>query len=356
MLSHHCALAALRLGQSNNYTLNLQKKLWHSPVPSLPIKIFGRELKHPVGLAAGYDKDAVALKSLAAMGFSFIEAGTVTPKPQAGNPDKKILRIVKDQALVNSLGFNSKGLIKFRKQLQQLDGDSRSFMLGVNIGKNTTTPLEKAVNDYEIGLEGVYDFADYVVLNLSSPNSPGLRELQTENHLCKLLSAMLSKRSELVERTGGRFVPISIKLSPDLNIGQVREIADILKQYKVDAIIATNTTLERPKYSTRPHPNYKLKGGLSGKPLCRLSTEVIRSLANATNHSIPIIGVGGISTAEDAWEKMRAGATLVQIYTSLIYSGPKVISEIVSGLKKYGAEYSPDSFAEAQALARKSRR
>ena len=352
---HRAALAALRLGQSSSLALRWQNQQWRDRIPDLPVRIFGRTVRNPVGLAAGFDKDAVAIQSLIAMGFGFIEAGTVTPQPQPGNSGKRIFRIVQNQAIVNSLGFNSRGLRAFRQRLERLGRTPGNFLLGINIGKNTSTPLERAISDYEACLEGVYDLADYVALNISSPNSPGLRDLQSEDYMDDLISAILKKRELLCDRTNGKLVPIAVKLSPDLTFRDVANIAEVLTRHKIDAIIATNTTTSRPN-NVSDHPNYQRKGGLSGKPLFGLSTQAVRTIAQATGHSIPIIGVGGISSADDAWEKMLAGATLVQIYSAFVYKGPAVVREIVSGLAARAGEYHARDFEKAQISARRRRR
>ncbi len=354
-VAHRAAIAALRVGQSTERMLARQRRRWGEQVPDLPVEIFGHKLKNPVGLAAGCDKDALAIRSFAAMGFGFIEAGTVTPMPQRGNPGKRVFRIVEDQAVINRLGFNSRGLKSFQRRMKQLHNSPKSFMLGINIGKNTTTDLEHASGDYEVGLEGVYDFADYVALNISSPNSPGLRDLQSENYLDELLAKVIARRDELADRRHGKVVPVAIKLSPDLTYREIGHIADIVKHRKIDAIIATNTT-KRRSGNTGHHPNYQQTGGMSGPPLAGLSTEVIRSIARATDHAIPIIGAGGIASARDAWDKLVAGATAVQLYTSLIYKGPAVIREIVSGLASFGEQYSQNNFEEALSAARLHRR
>ncbi len=352
---HSAALAALRLTQANALSMRWQKRAWESKVPNLAVEIFGRTIRNPVGLAAGFDKNAVAIRSLIAMGFGFVEAGTVTPKPQPGNPKKRVFRIADDQAIVNRLGFNSRGLKYIRRRLARLGERPDDFMLGINIGKNTSTSVENAVSDYEVALEGVYELADYVALNLSSPNSPGLRELQSEDYLDDLIGAVLEKREQLRSRAGGKQTPIAIKLSPDLTFRDIEHIADVARRRKIDAIIATNTTTSRPAQASS-HANYRQQGGLSGKPLSGLSTQVIKTIAEATDSSIPIIGVGGISSAEDAWEKMLAGATLVQIYTALAYQGPDIVRQIVSGLADCAAPMQASSFADAQKIARRSRK
>ena len=329
----------------------LENKLVGAKVPKLPVRIFDQIIDNPVGLAAGFDKNAVACKSLSALGFGFIELGTVTPEPQPGNPNKRMFRIRPDEAIINRLGFNSLGLEAFKRNLKRPKPSDRRMLVGINIGKNTATPNDRAIADYIRCLEGVYDFADYVTINISSPNSPQLRELQQADILAELLKAVMQKKEQLASANDGRRVPIALKISPDLETSQIESIAQSAMRHRVDAIIATNTTITRP--DTGNHPAYQNSGGLSGRPLNDLSTRVIRILTEASDHSIPIIGVGGISTAVDAWNKLMAGACLVQIYSALVYRGPTVVRDIVVGLKKIAEDYDREDFNSAVEQARK---
>lgn len=341
---HDLVLRGLGRLQAHDRLLKSTWRSWGKRTPQLPIEVFGRTFVNPVGLAAGFDKDAAVIPAIEAMGFGFIEVGTVTPASQTGNPKKRIFRVAEDLAIVNSLGFNSCGIEHFQKQLVQHVPRLRSALLGINIGKNTNTPRERAINDYLYCMTRVYRHADYISLNISSPNSPGLRDLQSGGALDELLDAIMDSRQHLSEIHNGRWVPIAIKISPDLDASEINSIADNAMRHKVDAIIATNTTTTRPHSA---HRHYAKPGGMSGKPLQALSTEIIKSVFDATAGSIPIIGVGGISTAADAWEKMCAGATLVQVYSALVFNGPAVIRELVTGLAGYASYYGNGDLVEA---------
>ena len=348
---HEQTIGMLKLISRCRRLTALENRLIGSKVPSLPVRVFDRTVDNPVGLAAGFDKNAVACKALSAMGFGFVELGTVTPEPQPGNSKKRMFRIRPDEAIINRLGFNSLGLEAFKRNLKLPKPSDRRMLVGINIGKNTATPNDRAIADYIRCLEGVYDFADYVTINISSPNSPQLRELQQADILAELLEAVMQKKEQLASANDGRQVPIALKISPDLETSQIESIARSAMRHRVDAIIATNTTITRPE--SRSHPAYQNSGGLSGRPLNDLSTRVIRILAEASNHSIPIIGVGGISTAADAWNKLMAGACLVQIYSALVYRGPTVVRDIVVGLKKIAEDYDREDFNSAVKQARK---
>ncbi len=351
--AHEQTLRMLSLVSHNRVLSALEHRILDIRVPNLPINVFGKRFRNPVGLAAGFDKDAVAYKSLSGIGFGFVELGTVTPEPQPGNPRKRLFRVTDDRSIVNRLGFNSGGLEVFRRNLQQTQSNSESALIGVNIGKNTATPNDLAVRDYVHCLENIYEYADYVAINVSSPNSPNLRDLQSAANLDRLLDTIMSKRDDLAAATG-QVVPIALKISPDLDKGSIESIADIALQKKISAVIATNTTVTRPDYCT--HPVYKEPGGLSGKPLSDLSTQVIRTFAEASDHNIPIIGVGGIFSAEDAWDKLLAGASLIQIYSSLIYRGPSVVREIVAGISERAKKFNDKDFNSALKRARENYR
>ncbi len=296
-----------------------------------PISRFGLLFSNPVGLAAGFDKNGIALRPLAALGFGFIEAGTVTFHPQPGNPRPRLFRLSEDQALINRAGFNNEGAAAFAKRVERNRPDC---VLGVSIGKSKITPLEEATDDYLKSFELVYNVADYIAVNVSSPNTPQLRELQQSQQLRALLSALQTRGRELEQRHQKR-VPLLVKLSPDLERGDLEMIVDVIKSLHIEGIIATNTTINRENLST----DAKIvaaagEGGLSGKPLKSRSTQMIAQLYELTGGSIPLIGVGGIFTARDAWEKICAGASLVQLYTGFIYQGPNIANDINEGLAK----------------------
>jgi len=290
--------------------------------PKLERELFGLHFPNPVGLAAGFDKDAKLYKELANFGFGFIEIGTVTPKPQAGNPKKRLFRLKKDSAIVNRMGFNNGGVEEAVARLKKnpLAGAKGHVLIGGNIGKNKTTPNEEAVNDYLTCFEALFDHVDYFVVNVSSPNTPNLRELQEKEPLTALLQTLQNKNSEKNKRK-----PILLKIAPDLSNEQLMDIIDIVSETKIDGVIATNTTIARDGLVSE---NKKETGGLSGKPLTSRSTEVIKFLSQKSNKAFPIIGVGGIHSAKDALDKMEAGASLVQLYTGFIYEGPALIKKI----------------------------
>lgn len=304
----------------------LLRFLYARRTPTLPVEIMGLQFANPICLAAGLDKNGEYIKPLAALGFAGIEVGTVTPRAQSGNPRKRLFRIPSHRALINRMGFNSLGTDKV---LHNLGKYGKPCIIGANIGKNLDTPVEQVSQDYIYNLRAMYGRADYIVVNISSPNTPGLRELQEQTPLGNLLQALKTEQIALT-KTRGVYVPIALKIAPDLSDEQIADIADKALEHKLDAIIATNTTLTRPGME-----NVLLAqeaGGLSGLPLKDMSTSVIRKLYGHLQGKIPIIGVGGVTTANDAWEKLVAGADLLQIYTSLIYQGPGVVKAIVKGL------------------------
>lgn len=281
--------------------------------------LFGLTFPNPVGLAAGFDKDAKLYKELSNLGFGFIEIGTVTPKPQDGNPKKRLFRLQSDSALVNRMGFNNGGVVEAVERLKQ-NKAHKHVLIGGNIGKNKVTPNEEAVNDYVICFEALFDYVDYFVVNVSSPNTPNLRALQDKEPLTRLLQTLQTNNNARVKRK-----PILLKIAPDLTNEQLLDIIEIVSETKIDGVIATNTTISREGLLSE---NKKEVGGMSGKPLGKRATEVIRFLSENSNSAFPIIGVGGIHTPEDALEKLNAGASLVQLYTGFIYEGPALIKNI----------------------------
>ncbi len=279
-------------------------------------EVFGLKFKNPVGLAAGFDKDAKLYKELSALGFGFVEVGTVTPKPQPGNEKTRLFRLPEDSAIINRMGFNNEGVEQMVARLKE----NTNVLIGGNIGKNKLTPNDKAVDDYVYSFEALFNYVDYFVVNVSSPNTPNLRELQDKEPLKALLNT-LQKKNELKNTSK----PILLKIAPDLTDEQLLDIIEIVQETKIAGVIATNTTISREGLQSE---NKSEMGGLSGKPLTKRATEVIRFLSERSGRSFPIIGVGGIHSAEDAVEKLEAGASLVQLYTGFIYEGPQLIKDI----------------------------
>ena len=296
------------------------------PVPSQPVQVMGLTFDNPVGLAAGLDKNAVAVDGLAAMGFGSIEVGTVTPRPQPGNPKPRLFRLTEQLAIINRFGFNNQGV---DAMLERLDGVRYQGVLGINIGKNAVTPVENAVDDYLYCLRKVYDHASYVTVNLSSPNTPGLRTLQYGEALKALLGQIKQCQQQLAAERG-RYVPIAIKIAPDMTAEEVTLVGATLLEEGMDAVIATNTTLDRSAVPDSPYASEA--GGLSGAPLTDMSTEVIRLLAGELKGRMPIIGVGGIFSGADAADKIAAGASLVQLYSGFIYRGPELVRECADAI------------------------
>lgn len=295
-------------------------------VTNKPVTVMGIEFPNPLGLAAGLDKNGECIDAFAAMGFGFIEVGTVTPRPQPGNDKPRIFRLPEANAIINRMGFNNKGVDYL---VSQVRAAKFKGVLGINIGKNKDTPEENAKDDYLHCMRKVYDFATYITVNISSPNTPGLRSLQYGDALNNLLSA-LKKEQQALAKQYDKYVPIAVKIAPDLSEEEVNSIAQCLLENEIDGVIATNTTLSREGVENLEHGNEQ--GGLSGAPVKDKSTTVIKLLAKALDNKLPIIGVGGISTSADAKEKIAAGASLIQIYTGFIYQGPPLIKSIVNGL------------------------
>ncbi|SAI69139.1 dihydroorotate dehydrogenase [Bordetella ansorpii] len=322
--AHEVTLANLQ----RVYDCQATRRLLHTQ-PQAPIELLGLKLANPVGLAAGLDKNGAHIDALGNLGFGFIEVGTVTPRAQSGNPKPRIFRLPRSQALINRMGFNNLGLDAFIANVQRSQWRRDGGVLGLNIGKNADTPIERAADDYLIGLAGVYPHADYVTVNISSPNTRNLRALQGGDELISLLSRLRDKRRELADQHG-RQVPMLVKIAPDLEQDQVDAIADALPTLGVDGVIATNTTLSRTAVQGQPHADQA--GGLSGPPVHELSLKVIERLRARAGRSLAIIGVGGIVSGKEAREKMAAGADAVQLYTGLIYRGPALVEECVRAL------------------------
>jgi dihydroorotate dehydrogenase len=301
-------------------------------VPGAPVQAMGLTFPNPVGLAAGLDKNAAHLDALARLGFGFIECGTVTPRPQPGNPRPRLFRLPEAEALINRLGFNNDGVDRLLANLARARfGPKSGGILGVNIGKNFDTPNERAAEDYRACLRAVCAHASYVTVNVSSPNTPALRDLQAEAALDALLAALKDEQARLADRHG-RYTPIAVKIAPDLDVEDLCRIARALAAHRIDAVVATNTTVDRSAVAGLRHADEA--GGLSGRPLRERSTAVVRVLAAELAGALPIIGVGGIMSARDAQERIAAGAALVQIYTGLLYKGPRLVAEIVRALAR----------------------
>jgi len=299
-------------------------------VVACPVRVMGIEFPNPVGLAAGLDKNGDYIDALSRLGFGFIEVGTVTPKAQLGNPQPRLFRIAAKQAIINRMGFNNRGVdyVVSRLKSSRYEG-----ILGINIGKNRDTPLELAVNDYLLCLQQLYQYADYVTVNVSSPNTPGLRQLQLASALDGLLAALKQSQSQLSRRYR-RYVPLVIKISPDLDLAQLDQLAQSLIQYDIDGVIATNTTTDRAGVSGLRHGHEA--GGLSGQPLFTRSTKILAQLSDLLRGKCPLIGVGGIMDVDSALAKWERGANLLQIYTGLVYNGPRLIRDIVESLHARG--------------------
>lgn len=314
--AHHFTFKYLKFIHKIPLVPLLIRKIYNVEHPSLHRKVFGLHFKNPIGLAAGLDKDAKLYKELANLGFGFIEIGTITPKPQLGNPKKRLFRLIEDQGIINRMGFNNEGVEAAVKRLKK----NTNVLIGGNIGKNKTTPNEEAVNDYLICFEQLFNYVDYFVVNVSSPNTPNLRILQEKEPLKQLLSTL--QNTNLTHKNPK---PILLKIAPDLTDEQLLDIIEIVQETHIAGVIATNTTIGREGLVS---DNQKETGGLSGKPLKNRSTEVIRFLSEKSNHAFPIIGVGGIFSETDALEKLEAGASLIQLYTGFIYEGAGLIKRI----------------------------
>lgn len=306
-LSHQTGLSVLSKASSDNK----------------PINIMGLEFKNPVGLAAGLDKNGDYIDALAAMGFGFIEIGTVTPRPQPGNPKPRLFRLVEHEAIINRMGFNNLGVDHLVQQVKQA---KYTGILGINIGKNFDTPINDATDDYLIGLRKSYELASYITLNISSPNTKNLRQLQQGDEIKNLLSSLKEEQLKL-QQTHSKYTPLVVKIAPDLDDTEIVHIAQLLLEFNIDGVIATNTTISRE--AVQGHQYAEEVGGLSGTPVKQQSTHVVAGLASELNDAVPIIAAGGILTGDDAQDKIDAGASLVQIYSGLIYRGPELIEDIL---------------------------
>lgn len=316
---HYLVFNLIRFTLSIPGMKSIWKKIYVLEDPKLKRDLFGLTFTNPVGLAAGFDKDARLFNELGFCGFSFIEVGTVTPLPQIGNPKKRLFRLPQDEALINRMGFNNSGV---DAMVERLKGRKKGIIIGGNIGKNKFTPNEDAVNDYLICFNKLFDFVDYFVVNVSSPNTPNLRDLQEKEPLTKLLQRLMDENANKPTQK-----PILLKIAPDLTNEQLDDIIEIVEITKIDGVIATNTTISREGLKTK-NVEEMGNGGLSGKPLTKKSTEVIRYLYEKSGKELNIIGVGGVHSAADAKEKLEAGAKLIQLYTGFVYEGPKLVKRI----------------------------
>ncbi len=329
---HYFSMSMLHKACSIPPIKNIISKNFSFDHPTLEKELFGLHFKNPVGLGAGFDKNAVYLNELEALGFGFVEIGTVTPKAQPGNEQPRVFRLPKDKALINRMGFNNEGAIAVRERLEKWNSSPSSaahhpMIIGGNIGKNKITPNEDAWKDYKICFSELFDVADYFVVNVSSPNTPGLRELQEKESLRKILSHLQN-----INQSKPKPKPLLLKIAPDLTKEQLDDIVALSFEIKLDGLVATNTTLSRENLATQNVELINQQGGLSGKPLTVRSTEVVEYLSQQTKSQIPIMASGGIFTGEDAKEKLNAGASLVQVWTGFIYEGPMIVKNICKSL------------------------
>ncbi|MCU0430315.1 MAG: quinone-dependent dihydroorotate dehydrogenase [Cytophagaceae bacterium] len=325
--AHHTTFRLLKTACSLPGMPSLLKTIYCVNDPALAVEVAGLRFPNPVGLAAGLDKDAKMIDEFSCLGFGFIEIGTLTPKPQPGNEAPRLFRLLPDEAIINRMGFNNEGVVAAVERLKNRKSD---ILVGGNIGKNKVTENDKATEDYLIAFEALFPWVDYFVVNVSSPNTPGLRDLQDKEPLQQLLNTLQKKNKEKAASK-----PIFLKIAPDLSNSQLDDIIDIIRQTGIAGVIATNTTIQRQGLKTGATELEAIgNGGLSGKPLRERSTEVIRYLSEKSGRAFPIIGVGGIHHAEDALEKLQAGASLVQLYTGFIYEGPALITKILKRIQK----------------------
>ncbi|MAT97939.1 MAG: dihydroorotate dehydrogenase (quinone) [Anaerolineaceae bacterium] len=324
---HERTLRLLELGQGRMTRPFLHKIA--GQLPYQPIAFAGLTFPNVLGMAAGFDKDIRVATGLAALGFGHIEVGTLTPRPQAGNPRPRIFRLLADGAIINRMGFPNGGVAAAVPRLRQLAAQPHDFVLGASLGKQKETPLADAAGDYIAVMRAVYPFADYLAVNISSPNTPGLRELQGGNYLSQLLGTLTAENASLAQTQNVSKRPLFVKIAPDLTVAELDEILTAVQDNQIDAIIATNTTVNRDGLTS---VKQKEAGGLSGLPLRQQSTEIIQHIHRQTNGRLPIIGVGGVRTADDVQEKLDAGASLVQLYTSLVYEGPGLPGRLLRAL------------------------
>lgn len=319
--AHHLTMRLLSLVHRSGAS-----KLLGAASDSRPVEVMGLRFPNAVGLAAGLDKDGAYIDALAGLGFGFLEIGTVTPRPQPGNPQPRLFRLPQAHAIINRMGFNNLGVDAFVQNVQRSSFYQAGGILGLNIGKNAATPIERAAEDYLYCLERVYPYASYITVNISSPNTKNLRQLQDGDALDDLLRALQSRRGQLADQHR-RWVPLALKIAPDLDEEQIAAIGQTVLRHRIDAVIATNTTLSRKAVEGLPHADEA--GGLSGGPVRDLSTQVISALSHRLEGRVPLIGVGGILSGADARAKLDAGASLIQLYTGLIYRGPALVGECV---------------------------
>ena len=320
-LAHEVTLKLLKLSDSSGLSA-----LFYPTLPEKPVEVMGLHFKNPVGLAAGLDKNGDYINALDALGFGFIEIGTVTPRPQPGNPKPRLFRLPEHEAIINRMGFNNTGIDHLLAQAQH---SGYSGILGINIGKNFDTPIEESTEDYLMGLRKAYTSASYITINISSPNTKNLRQLQQGDEIRRLVANLKNEQLSL-EQEYGFYVPLAIKIAPDLTDEEISHIASLLLDFEIDGVIATNTTISREAIAE--HPLAQEAGGLSGAPVKTASTRVVKGLAAELQDKVAIIAAGGILSAEDAQEKLNAGASLVQVYSGLIYKGPQLIADIVRSL------------------------
>lgn len=329
--AHHLTMANLDWAVH----MGLHKLLTHTPDED-PVDVMGLRFPNAIGLAAGMDKDGIRVSAFGGLGFGHVEIGTITPVAQPGNPKPRCFRVIPAKGIINRMGFNNEGCDKVIENLRSADAFRLSGgILGINIGKNAFTPIEEALSDYEKCLDKVYDHADYIAVNISSPNTKNLRDLQGEDKFDALITGIVERRRQLKEARSGKSVPIAVKLAPDLDNDGILRCTDTLMAHGIDAVIATNSTIARDRIAGMP--NAQETGGLSGAPLRERSTEVVRLIAEHVQGALPIIASGGVMTPEDAVEKVEAGAKLVQLYTGFIYSGPALVADCSEAVARWRA-------------------
>lgn len=323
--AHDRAIRALSLAQSHPAGRAFLRHL-AGELPQKPIHLFGLTFPNVLGMAAGFDKDVQVAEGLGLLGFGHVEVGTLTPWPQPGNPKPRVFRLPEDGALINRMGFPNGGVVRALPRLRALAEGQRPFILGISLGKQKETPLAEAADDYRLLMRAVYPYADYLAINISSPNTPGLRDLQGGNYLAYLLGELTAENEVLAQKHGVGKRPLLVKIAPDLTPADLEEMLDAIQAARIDGLIATNTTLQRDGLS---NPLQTEQGGLSGRPLRQRSQEIVAAIARQTGGQLPIIGVGGVRTAVDVLDMLDAGASLVQLYTGLVYEGPGLAGRIL---------------------------